>query len=182
MRKTRIYTVGNGLGFDLRVDDQEGERYLDPEFLNLLRSGRVDEFNQVRPEEEFSLSRVNLDGTKLAGIDLSHVRLSEASFGGSDLRGANLSYAGLDWVNFTGTSLIGVNFQEASLMLTHLYRADLTGADFHRAHLDRAKFWDCKLDNINWGERRGRFDNVDCCPTEPIPIPRSREQLPWCYR
>ena len=79
------------------------------ELIALLRSGKIEEFNRVRPEGK--------------------IDLTEASLVGADLTEANLRLANLD-----GASLVSADLTEANL-----YNASLQGADLAEANLFEVK-------------------------------------------
>tara|TARA_Y100000310_G_scaffold62384_1_gene57711 strand:- start:21117 stop:21566 length:450 start_codon:yes stop_codon:yes gene_type:complete len=95
------------------------------ELIALLRSGRVTEFNRVRPKgvidligaklhkanlREAHLYKVNLSGADLSGADLCYAYLREA-----DLREADLIGAILHWTNFFKANLIGAKIMQGDL-------------------------------------------------------------------
>ena len=83
-------------------------------------------------------ARAILRFARLAGLDLSRRRLSDAEFTGTVLRGAGLWGADLERASFYCADLRGCNFTEANLKRADLRGASLAGATLNRAVLDGA--------------------------------------------
>ena len=88
------------------------------EFIALLKNGKIEEFNRVRPAGEIDLRKANLAGADLWGANLTEViligaDLTEANLARADLRWANLCKADLTEADLTGAkNLIGANLFE----------------------------------------------------------------------
>ena len=74
------------------------------ELVTLLKEGKIEEFNRVRPEGEIDLQGAHLQGARLRGADLRGADLR-----GANLRGANLQRADLRWTKLQGADLRGAN-------------------------------------------------------------------------
>ncbi len=148
--------------------------------LELLTSGRIDDFNAKRGQ------RVTLDffaadfaGLALAGADLSGANLEKADLSGADLTGAVLAKANLCGADLTGARLdrcvaIRAKLREAYLGGATAEGAEFSGADFCEADLTGfsapkarfagARFKDSVLTNgvFTEGEfSEARFANAD---------------------
>jgi uncharacterized protein YjbI with pentapeptide repeats len=95
------------------------------ELIALLKSGKIEEFNRVRPEGEIDLAWANLEGANLERADLRWVCLNDAYLYEANLTRANLRLANLTRANLRGADLTGVDLAWAILNET-----DLTGAIF----------------------------------------------------
>ena len=82
------------------------------------------------------LSRADLSGTDLKGINFDGVDLSEADLGGTSLIGANLTRANLQKANLFGANLSTATLRNADLRGATLCRAVLTESDLRGAKLD----------------------------------------------
>ena len=83
-------------------------------------------------------ARAILRFARLAGLDLSRRRLSDAEFTGAVLRGAGLWGSDLERASFYCADLRGCNLTEANLKRADLRGASLAGATLNRAVLDGA--------------------------------------------
>lgn len=87
-----------------------------------------------------SLSRADLAGKSLKGINLKGADLSGASFVCADLSNANLKGANLEAADLTGAKLEGADMSNANLKGANLEGANLFGANLHLAHTEGANF------------------------------------------
>ena len=120
-----------------------------PEHLAILDRG-VEVWNEWRSQTEVEpdLSRADLSGRELMGIDWSHTRLLSANLRGCNLDEAELNHADIRGVDLEGGSLedaelhkaiaSGANFIDASLVGAILSEACLANAKFVRADLSEA--------------------------------------------
>ena len=90
------------------------------ELKTLLKEGKIQEFNRVRPE-----GKIYFSGIDLSGADLT----------GANLRGANLAETDLTRANLRGADLRGANLTKANLLSAILPGADLTKANLYGANL-----------------------------------------------
>lgn len=111
---------------------------LPKEQLLLLLKQKPETWNQLR--QAFPDYVPNLSKQNLSGWDLSGVNLSKVNFIRADLNGANLSKCQLNQANLINASLSGVNFSGATLTDANLQNADLTGANFNRVNLSGVNF------------------------------------------
>lgn len=133
--------------------------------LALLRSGKTNEFNELRATTGFllldfsgqTLTGLNLAGVDfmsadLSGVDLHDCDLSDANLTGADLSGANLSGADLSRsvfvrANLADAVMVGVrgtdtDFRQAVLVNASLTRCvGLEGAHFDDSELGQANLW-----------------------------------------
>jgi uncharacterized protein YjbI with pentapeptide repeats len=106
--------------------------------IELLRAGRVSEFNDLRRREgikEPDLSRANFRWADLRGADLAGADLIRAVLSGAVLSGANLSGANLSGANLRKANLFGANLHRAVLIEAVLLWANLNGANLSGAYL-----------------------------------------------
>jgi uncharacterized protein YjbI with pentapeptide repeats len=132
------------------------------------------------------LSRINLEGTNLEGVDLHTANLREADLSrtvlrGANLEGTNLEQANLRVANLHTANLIGANLRGADLSRTVLWRADLSGAilsgailwraDLREADLSRADLSGANLIGANlWGTdlRKANLSRADLRETKNL--------------
>ncbi|CAM2006819.1 pentapeptide repeat-containing protein [Acanthopleuribacter pedis] len=111
---------------------------LPKEQLLLLLKQKPETWNQLRkafPDYVPNLSKQDLGGCDLSGVDLSKVNFIRAN-----LNGANLSKCRLNSANLINAELAGVNFSGATLTDANLQNANLAGANFNRVELSRVNF------------------------------------------
>lgn len=149
---------------------------------------------------------VDLSGTALAGLDLSHLRIRRGNFSRSqlgsgardwqaakfchsDLRDADFSGSWLSWVTFQGAQLRGSTFAGSRLRAAIFVGATLRGADFRAA--------DCRGSSFDHADTRGvdfrgadlsgasglTLDQLDAARVneETILPERLRSRGPWLY-
>lgn len=121
------------------------------ELISLLKSGRIEEFNKIRPRPFVNLSGADLSSAYLRGAYLSEADLSEANLSGADLSEANLRGTDLNKADLRGAHLIeadlrGARLIEADLSGAYLRGAYLRGADLRGADLSEA---DLSAANLN---------------------------------
>jgi len=104
------------------------------ELIALLKSGKIEEFNRVRPEGKIDLRWADLIRANLYEADLRLANLTEAYLMGVNLTRANLTKASLIKADLTGAILI-----EAILIKANLIEANLTGANLIGANLFEVK-------------------------------------------
>lgn len=85
------------------------------------------------------LTRADLAGADLAAARLNGANLGGAVLGGAVLPGANLTAAVLTVADFDGADLTGADLRGANLSGANLSGARLVGADLARADLTRAR-------------------------------------------
>lgn len=96
-------------------------------------------------------ARVELDGAKLAGRDLSRANLARASLVGADLTRAKLPGANLTRADLTRARLKRADLTRANLTRATLQRAVLRGADLRGARLTRARLRNADLRGARLG-------------------------------
>lgn len=112
--------------------------------LELLASGRVEEFNARRSQRaSLDFFAADLSGATMAGADLSNANLEKADLTEAELAGASLARATLDGADLGTADLarvvaIHARFRETYLAGAKLDEAQLAGADFGGADLSGA--------------------------------------------
>jgi uncharacterized protein YjbI with pentapeptide repeats len=114
--------------------------------VELLVDEKIEEFNKLRREEDIPLylSKLNLGGKRLIGVDLHEANLAETKLNNAklidaNLNGANLKNSDLSGANFMGANLNGANLSGANLSKADLRSTDLKGMiDFSGANLTGA--------------------------------------------
>ena len=86
------------------------------------------------------VTRIDLDGCRLPGIDLRQTKLYRAALRNARLAGADLRGVGLTQARLNGAQLSGADLRD-----TFFYGADLRGADLSQADLRRADLRDADL-------------------------------------
>ena len=81
----------------------------------------------------------NLEGARLAGVDLRGANLESSLLSGVDLRGANLSGANLRSTRLWDANLMGANLEGANLSFAYLNDADLTDANIEGTNFRYAR-------------------------------------------
>jgi uncharacterized protein YjbI with pentapeptide repeats/molybdopterin-guanine dinucleotide biosynthesis protein A len=122
------------------------QRPIDKQLLELLRTGRMEEFNKMRRQHAIS---PNLLDANLSGANLSGAWLSSANLLGANLSGAWLSSANLSSANLSSANLIGADLPHANLLAANLSSANLSDANLSDANLSGAKLSDANLSSAN---------------------------------
>ena len=117
---------------DLANRQQQQQASQKDYLLQLLKEGKIDEFNEFRRKNNYS--RLDFYNVDLGGRDLSHADLRN-----SDLNLANLREAKLQHTIFVEASLVAAQLSKADLSSTKLSRARLLKADLAFAILSKAK-------------------------------------------
>jgi uncharacterized protein YjbI with pentapeptide repeats len=123
------------------------------EALELLRGGRIGDFNQRRQVEERSpidLSHVDLANAALEGVDLGRCDLR-----GADLSNAKMRHANLSDVLATNLNMSGTDLRESCCRSADLQKSQLDRANFKLSDLTRADLADSSL-----GEARLKYANL----------------------
>ena len=146
--------------------------------VNLLQNGQVNDFNNLRKNEDpqIYLPNIDLSDKNLLGIDLHESFLPESIFKKTKMKGANLTGAILTKADFTeadliladlsgakldGAKLVSVKLQGANLKgMINFSNADLTGADLRGVDLDgMVNFEGAILHNVDF--EGSNIDKVD---------------------
>jgi hypothetical protein len=112
-----------------------------------------------RTFEQAYLSKADLHGAILHGIDLEESILNEANLSGADLRGADLSWTDLSGANLQGADLRGAiltraDLSQANLSGANLLKADLSLANLTGTNLSGAIMPDGKLQEVQINDHR----------------------------
>jgi uncharacterized protein YjbI with pentapeptide repeats len=116
---------------DLANRQQQQQASQKDYLLQLLKEGKIDEFNEFRRKNNYS--RLDFYNVDLGNRDLSH-----ADLGNSDLNLANLREAKLQHTIFVEASLIAAQLSKADLSSTKLSKSRLLKADLAFANLSAA--------------------------------------------
>ena len=146
--------------------------------VNLLQNGQVNDFNNLRKNEDpqIYLPNIDLSDKNLLGIDLHESFLPESIFKKTKMKGANLTGAILTKADLTeadlrsadlsgakldGAKLVSVKLQGANLKgMINFSNADLTGADLRGVDLDgMVNFEGAILHNVDF--EGSNIDKVD---------------------
>ena len=119
-------------------------------FIQLLKTGKVDEFNELRKEvKTVDLNEVDLSGLDLYEIDLSEAILTKSNLSESRLMDANLRNSYLPKTNLSGADLSNADLNGASLYCADLSRADLSGAYLNDADLTQVNLSGASLNGAS---------------------------------
>ena len=117
---------------DLANRQQQQQASQKDYLLQLLKEGKIDEFNEFRRKNNYS--RLDFYNVDLGGRDLSY-----ADLGNSDLNLANLREAKLQHTIFVEASLVTAQLSKADLSSAKLSKSRLLKADLAFANLSKAK-------------------------------------------
>ena len=120
------------------------------ELVQLLRSLKIAEFNEARPNDKsflLDLSEVDLSGLQLSDADLSNADLTGADFGEAELASVKFTNSDLTSVNFARTSITESLFIDAVLNGTKFIGARVSNSEFADSDMSGADFSDCDLTN-----------------------------------
>jgi len=134
------------------------------ELVQLLKEGKVDEFNQCRPESggEFSPRR-DRQAEATFGVDASpnafrdYIR-HEGSipellhFDGADLSNLDLTKANLSGIDFSEVNFSGANLTDTNLSNCDFHLANLSGAKISGAEVWGASFWEANLTGVDFSK------------------------------
>jgi GTPase SAR1 family protein len=137
---------------EISIEPSIKQKDIYEEYLMLLKSGKIDEFNKKRRENEFNILNLvdaDLGGADLISADLRGVNLKGVGLYGANLRGANLEGADLGNADFYGADFYGANLRRSDLYDTTLRDTDLREADLYGADLRSAKIIGADLEGIN---------------------------------
>ncbi|MEL6349495.1 MAG: pentapeptide repeat-containing protein [Myxococcota bacterium] len=120
------------------------------DLIELLKSGRVTEFNNQRPMRgKVDLFAADLANAQISGADLSGANLEKADLSGADLSKCNLVKANLSGADLTGANLREIVGLKSRWREAYLGQADLTSADLSGANFNEAEFDDAILEQAN---------------------------------
>ena len=91
------------------------------ELKTLLKEGKIQEFNRVRPEGKIYFSRIDLRGADLTGANLTRANLTEANLLSAILPGADLTKANLYGANLW--SVCGLSKEQQQLIINNLKKS-----------------------------------------------------------
>jgi len=140
---------------DLANRQQQQQASQKDYLLQLLKEGKIDEFNEFRRKNNYS--RLDFYNVDLGGRDLSH-----ADLGNSDLNLANLREAKLQHTIFVEASLIAAQLSKADLSSTKLSKSRLLKADLAFANLSKAKLSRAILTFANLSAANLSFASLLC--------------------
>ncbi|MDH3278838.1 MAG: pentapeptide repeat-containing protein [Nitrosopumilus sp.] len=117
--------------------------------IELLESGQVSEFNNLKETMDLSRTQVSLEGADLQGMDLRKINLERVHIEHANLKDANLQGIVLDYRNIQYTDLQGANLSNADISDAYLYDVNLQGADLTGAIMKNTHIYDSNLNNAN---------------------------------
>ena len=129
-----------GCGLPKPEEYQSVNPDLKKELIELLRMGKVHEFNFKRPQYPFRLRRLNLKHTDLRGINFSEIDLTNSNFLGSDL-----SFSQCLGTRFQDSNLFAAKLKGSNMFQASFFRANCGHANFNQTNLERAEFTQAKL-------------------------------------
>jgi uncharacterized protein YjbI with pentapeptide repeats len=95
--------------------------------------------------EQSHLVRLEIQSTRLQGIQLTELRAIDTSFFSSKLNDANFRYSKLKNVLFKSCDLNGIDFIGANLKNVVFEECDLTNSNFSQTQLDNVSFSSSKI-------------------------------------
>jgi uncharacterized protein YjbI with pentapeptide repeats len=110
--------------------------------IQLLRKGKIDEFNEIRKKDNYS--RLDFCNVDLSGLSLSHADLRK-----SNLISANLAESKLQHATFEETALLGAHLEGADVSKADVSKADLVEADLEGTNLEGADVSKADLSEAN---------------------------------
>lgn len=113
------------------------------------RKGVWSWWKRNHPNIEVDLTKADLSGANLKGVDLTRADLRDANLSGADLRGVDLEWADLTEADLRGVDLTKAVLKWAHLLKTDLFDADLSEADLSEANLSGADLSHAKLNRAN---------------------------------
>jgi len=111
---------------------------------------QVIDLRNVRLPRGADLSKLDLRGAQMQGVQGDDINFNGAQMQGASLQRARLNGAymvgtRLDGANFAEAQMPGTDFTGASLLVTHFYDAVLSGSDFTNADVSHANFSKAQL-------------------------------------
>jgi uncharacterized protein YjbI with pentapeptide repeats len=128
--------------------------------LQLLKEGKIDEFNEFRRKNNYS--RLAFHSIDLGGRDLSHIDLGNADLNLANLRETKLQHAIFVEASLIAAQLSKADLSSAKLSKSRLLKADLAFANLSNAKLARAKLSFASLSAANLSEARLSFASLLC--------------------
>lgn len=138
----------------------------DGELIELLKKEDVETFNKSRHAGQIDLTRVNLAGKNLKGVNLSNCILTFGNLKGCNLEGADFRDSQMEHVDLEFTRLDGAKFtnavmnhaklahvlnaHNADFQLAKLLRADLSEGNFEQACFNNASLAQATLQRANF--------------------------------
>jgi len=117
--------------------------------IELLESGQVSEFNNLKETMDLSHVQVSLEGADLQGIDLRKINLERVHIEYANLKDANLQGIVLDYRNIQYTDLQGANLSNVDISDTYLYDVNLQGANLTGASMKNTHIYDSNMNHAN---------------------------------
>jgi uncharacterized protein YjbI with pentapeptide repeats len=128
--------------------------------LQLLKEGKIDEFNEFRRKNNYS--RLAFHSIDLGGRDLSHIDLGNADLNLANLRETKLQHAIFVEASLIAAQLSKADLSSAKLSKSRLLKADLAFANLSNAKLARAKLSFASLSAANISEAKLSFASLLC--------------------
>jgi hypothetical protein len=153
------------------VDPDLSEADLDGANLGAANLGEV--FGGGSDGGKAIVSRVNLSGAQLRGVNFTETRLRKANLRGAVMRGANLRL----------TDLRGADLNEANLSRAFFSEVDLRGANLSETDFGGALLWDANFADVDLSTARG-LETIGLCGRCSIGIDtiyKSRGKIPEAF-
>jgi uncharacterized protein YjbI with pentapeptide repeats len=150
----------------------EGNHMANSRHLEILAQG-ISVWNRWRdehPEIIPDLTKADLGGADLHGVNLHRADLSMADLAGVNFSGGDLTRADFRQADLSGADLSGADLRRASFIEANLHRANLTGANLSEAILFDANLSGVNLSNINLSNVHLKWANLSEARLLPIRV------------
>jgi uncharacterized protein YjbI with pentapeptide repeats len=137
--------------------------------------------------DDFLIFKLFMNGSQIAGADLSGANLNRADLTGAvlngagdaraDLTGTNLNYATITGINLDGAAMAGVQLNHVQAFQVSWVRADLTGAQMTSANLAQGNFEQANFTGANLSDADLRGSNLRGSTIEQVGVQLSRAKL-----
>jgi uncharacterized protein YjbI with pentapeptide repeats len=131
--------------------------------IQLLREGKIDEFNEIRKKDNYS--RLDFYNVDLSGLSLSHADLRKSNLISANLRESKLQHATFEETTLLGAHLEGADASKANISKADLVEADLEGtnlegADVSKADVSKADLVEADVSKADVSEANLSFANI----------------------
>jgi uncharacterized protein YjbI with pentapeptide repeats len=147
---------------------------------------KVNNVDDLRRSDDV-IFKLFMNGSQIAGADLSGANLNRVDLTGAvltgagdsraDLTGANLNYATITGINLDGASMAGVQLNHVQAFQVSWVRADLTGAQITGANLAEGNFEGAIFTGANLSDADLRGSNLRGSTIEQAGVQLSRAKL-----
>lgn len=147
--ETKITLIERGWGKDKISKVTQIESNNTQKLIELLESGQVSEFNNLKETMDLSRTQVSLEGADLHGVDLRKINLESVHIEHANMKDANLQGIVLDYRNVQYADLRGANLSDADISDAYLYGVNLQGADLTGASMKNTHINDSDMSHAN---------------------------------